>query len=462
MKKSAFKKIRSSFRAIQPTPLRGVLDEEKKAHVILLISSGLSRREAAGFVQCAHTTIGRSAARDLEFANKLSQAEATSHVQAVSAIRGAMRDPKYWKAAAWMLERRSPEEYARRDPNSFTADQVMSLLARLYSETLPLLPAESTGQFQELFDDVLDEVEAKSGPADKEDEPGDEEEARRPPAAAHSSNGHLQPDSPPAVDAALGSGRPDGQPLERQEPHAEGEEYVELHSEHEKNGEPHAGANGDAASADGRCDSDLGAHPDRAAETPALNADMERLLTASRFAQRLAMPDEVQRARRARDPLFAALRTLRRCGRDPAETSTVAAFDAAQLHQPFHQGDGVVLDNDDRKALHTNDLQQDASGSTTSENSRGGAIRPTGHDQAVHTSNAYEPLGVLLYRLSFRLSPLRRPSDAFATLARPSSTDYFQINVLARPAHLTEIPTQIAHLLQSEQVLHFFFAGGLP
>ena len=173
MKKSDFKRIRDSFRANQPTQTRGVLDEEKKAHVVLLIASGLSRREAAGFVQCSHTTIGRTAARDAEFASKLSRAEATSNVMAVNAVRGAMRDPKYWRAAAWMLERRSPEEYARRDPNSFTADQVMSLLARLYSETQPLLAAEKVGRFQELFDEALDEVEVKSSRLERpDDSPG--------------------------------------------------------------------------------------------------------------------------------------------------------------------------------------------------------------------------------------------------------------------------------------------------
>ena len=128
MRKSEFKQMRKAFRAIQPTPRLGVLDDKKKTLVVTLIGSGASRREAAQFVQCAHTTIGRTAARDGDFAAILAQVEAVAHLEAVGRIRRAAEDPKYWRAAAWMLERRSPEEYARRDPNSFTADQVMTLL----------------------------------------------------------------------------------------------------------------------------------------------------------------------------------------------------------------------------------------------------------------------------------------------------------------------------------------------
>ncbi len=216
MKKSEFKQTKQTLLAMQPTPRKGVLGDEKKAHAILLIASGLSRREAAGYVRCAHTTIGRTAARDPDFAAKLALAEATSHVKAVSAIRGAMADPKYWRAAAWVLERRSPEEYARRDPNSFTADQVMSLLARLYSESLPLLTSEKVERFQELFDEALEEVEAKSSRIDHKDESPDE--ADQPLAAAAPSNkGHHLPDLEPTAESKPANGKPHADQMDQRE-----------------------------------------------------------------------------------------------------------------------------------------------------------------------------------------------------------------------------------------------------
>ncbi len=236
MKESEFKQLEEAVRTTQPTPRRGVLDDLKKAHVVLLIASGLSRREAAHFMQCAHTTIGRTAARDPDFATKLSQAEATSHIEAVNRIRGAAQDPKYWRAAAWMLERRSPEEYARRDPNTFTADQVMSLLARFYSEVQPIVQAGKNEQFEQSFDDVLEAIEAKSGGAIRKQGSPDEEDAQRTHLAARDAhaaecetspvevntaatpaqNGHHRPQAGPAVAAASQNGKP----------HAEREEYV--------------------------------------------------------------------------------------------------------------------------------------------------------------------------------------------------------------------------------------------
>ena len=346
MNESEYKVVRNAFAAMQPTPRRGVLDEEKKGHVVLLIASGLSRREAAGYVQCAHTTIGRTAARDPDFASKLCQAEATSRVQAVTAIRGAMRDPKYWRAAAWMLERRSPEEYARRDPNSFTADKVMSLLARLYSESLPLLPAEKVGQFQELFDEALDEVEAKSGRTELEDESPDEEDGQRAhlasrnglsngnghapggngkanvQTAAPSGNGNHRPAPAEVVadvcgarspvpstqytaGAASGNGKPRAH-VERQEPLAEREENVGPH-----------------------------AVPDEYAATHE-KAEVKELPAARRLA-----------------------------GRAAAFGQGVRRFDPAQLHQPLHEGVVKSGDGDDRKSLSDNNLQQESTNCTT-------------------------------------------------------------------------------------------------
>jgi hypothetical protein len=328
MKDSQFEKTVDEFAAMEPTPRRGVLDELKKANVILLIASGLSRREAAGFVQCAHTTIGRTAARDPDFADKLTQAEATAHVQTVAAIRGAMRDPKYWRAAAWMLERRSPEEYARRDPNTFTADHVMSLLARLYSESLPLLSAEKVQAFQELFDEALDEVEAKSvgkgeGATEKNRQrthlaprDGFAAEANGCAAAAPSGNGHHRtnpvrnghhrPDPAPSAGAESSSGKANAGQVGKGKPLAEREEYVRPLAEREER---------DASREE---------------------SDVNKLLTADRFAPRAATRGNV-----------------------------VRRLDRAQLHQPHQQGVANATENGRPKAFDVNDLHHQSTSCTT-------------------------------------------------------------------------------------------------
>jgi hypothetical protein len=377
MKKSDFRKTRRAILAMQPTPRRGVLDEEKKANVLLLIASGLSRREAAGYVQCAHTTIGRTAARDGDFATKLAQAEANSHVAAVSAIRGAMRDPKYWRAAAWMLERRSPEEYARRDPNSFTADQVMSLLARLFSESLPLLPEEKAQQFQELFDEALDEVEAKScrtelpdnSPGEKRTHPaprdgltagnGHVAASHIPPpvASAHSGNGHHhRPDPDFGAEPASSNGKDGGQrenggfrtdTLDSTPSHG-----LDRFAEHTI--QPPCSTHFTAAE-----EPDGGF--DRAKILAELAGDLDTMVAAKRFLMhREASLD-------GDGPLFAA--PMRKILGRAATTETILS--PGQLHRPFHQGDGADPDNGDRNPLCVNDLQQQSTNCTNPENTVG-------------------------------------------------------------------------------------------
>ena len=200
------KAMRKVLQSVQPTPRCGALDDDKKAMVIVLVGQGASRREAASLVKCHHTTIGRTAARDGAFGAKLAQVESAAHLEAGDMIRRAASDPKYWRAAAWMLERRNPEDYARRDPTTFTADQVTTLLASFCNEARSLVPQEKAADLERLFEDVLDEIETKSGPAKRE---GDSTKADK--ESAHvaqekpSRNGH--PTTNGAADAPATSCR---------------------------------------------------------------------------------------------------------------------------------------------------------------------------------------------------------------------------------------------------------------
>ena len=113
---SCKKVICTVLQSAKHTPRCSALDDDNKAMVTVLVGPGASRREAVSLVKCNYTTIGRTAARDPAFAAKLPQVEAAAHLAAGDMIRRAASDPKYWRAAAGMLERRNPEDYARRDP----------------------------------------------------------------------------------------------------------------------------------------------------------------------------------------------------------------------------------------------------------------------------------------------------------------------------------------------------------
>ena len=57
-----------------------------------------------------------------------------------------------------MLERRNPEEYGRRPPDTFTAEQVADVLAGFLRAVLPLVPADCSQAVTEAFDQAVTNI----------------------------------------------------------------------------------------------------------------------------------------------------------------------------------------------------------------------------------------------------------------------------------------------------------------
>jgi len=113
----------------EPAPSRAVLDDKKRTTIIALLANGFSRRMAAQYVGCASSTITRTAARDPDFRDQLAAAEFNADVGALRALRVAARKPRYWRAAAWLLERRNPNDLAPRKPETYTTDEFARCIA---------------------------------------------------------------------------------------------------------------------------------------------------------------------------------------------------------------------------------------------------------------------------------------------------------------------------------------------
>jgi len=112
-----------------------VLDDAKKATICALVSHGCSQRSAAGYVGCAPSTITYALAQDEKFRGALDLARAQHEFSLVEKMRNATGSKKYWKAAAWMLERKFPDEYRPRDVDVVTKEQLNHVLAR-FAEVL--------------------------------------------------------------------------------------------------------------------------------------------------------------------------------------------------------------------------------------------------------------------------------------------------------------------------------------
>jgi hypothetical protein len=93
-------------RVISPGPYsRGgrpkVLTPQVKEELCKLLSIGLSRRQAASWLDIDHSTISHMASRDEDFARSITRAEELASVQPMMVMAAAAR--KNWRAAAWML-----------------------------------------------------------------------------------------------------------------------------------------------------------------------------------------------------------------------------------------------------------------------------------------------------------------------------------------------------------------------
>jgi hypothetical protein len=162
--------------AVRKTDPREVLDPKKRTKICGLLSLGYSRNMAAEYVGCDPSTISRTAKRDEAFRAQLADAESETSIDALRLIRHTGSQERYWRAAAWVLERRHPDEYGRRAPNTFTGEQVMRILERALEVVMPSVPAwqvpEVMCDFQEEFSDVAEKARMSL----PEYEPPEEEE----------------------------------------------------------------------------------------------------------------------------------------------------------------------------------------------------------------------------------------------------------------------------------------------
>lgn len=109
---------------------KSVLDGYKRREILAILGVGCSRQVAAKYVGCSVSTIQNTADRDPTFAQKLRRTENASEIGYMENIRNAGRNERYWRAAAWALERLNPEKYGKRGPDVITVDQIRDLMAQ--------------------------------------------------------------------------------------------------------------------------------------------------------------------------------------------------------------------------------------------------------------------------------------------------------------------------------------------
>jgi hypothetical protein len=137
---------------------RGVLTDVKRSEICAILAVGCSRTTAARYVGCHPDTIRNTAKREPEFAEALAQAETKHEIQHLAHINAAAKEGRYWRAAAWALERTHPDRYGRRRPYSVSPEQLSQALAQFASIILEEVTDE---ELQERIFERLSELTEK-------------------------------------------------------------------------------------------------------------------------------------------------------------------------------------------------------------------------------------------------------------------------------------------------------------
>lgn len=127
---------------MEPRP-RTVLNDVKRGEICAILAVGCSRATAARYVGCHVDTIRRTALREPEFHRALRQAESKHEVLHLTYINKAAKEGRYWRAAAWALERKYPDRYAQRNPKMLTIEQVSQVLSQFAGVILDEVPQAS-------------------------------------------------------------------------------------------------------------------------------------------------------------------------------------------------------------------------------------------------------------------------------------------------------------------------------
>ena len=116
-----------------------IMTPERRAKLCELLAESHTLEEASEAIGVSIRTVQRERKRDEDFDHEVLLALQKTP-DPLQLMEQAAR--KHWRAAAWLLERRNPEEYARKPVNTTSAKKVATALRFVQEMALEAVPAE--------------------------------------------------------------------------------------------------------------------------------------------------------------------------------------------------------------------------------------------------------------------------------------------------------------------------------
>ena len=121
-------------------PKRKRLTPKQQSEVLAILSVGCTRAAAARCIRCTPYILRQTMSDRPQFAEQVAKAEEGIEVFCLSHLRKAAQKEQYWRAAAWILERRLPDRYGVKKAKTLTAEHVQKFMAtcmQIIAEELP-------------------------------------------------------------------------------------------------------------------------------------------------------------------------------------------------------------------------------------------------------------------------------------------------------------------------------------
>jgi len=143
-----------------PDPRRRLQDKEVRRKFLTILSTCGSRAAAAAALGFHADTVGREMERDGRFRASVEMNE--RRFEAAMLREHARHEKKDFRAIEWRLERKFPDDYGKRDPDTVTPEMLAGAVNSVLLSILSVIPSEHHPDVLRVAQEKLQQI-AKQG-----------------------------------------------------------------------------------------------------------------------------------------------------------------------------------------------------------------------------------------------------------------------------------------------------------